>query len=75
MVQKGFYQRGYHKKTGKYAQAVAHLAETNRSIGEDNPDEIPKASNRTIDVSKVDFDYKLQLPITNVPSENSVIDG
>ena len=31
--------------------------------------------NRNIDVSKVDFDYQLKLPTTNVTPENSVIDG
>ena len=74
-VQKRYYQRGYHKKTGKYASAVEHLIETNCSQGEDDTNNTPKTSNRTIDLSKVDFGYNLQLPPTDTPPENSMIDG
>ena len=54
-VQKCYYQQGYHKKTGKYARAVAQLVETNCSNGEDDTNKTPKTSNRTIDLLKVDF--------------------
>ena len=70
-VQKRYYQRGYHKKTGKYASAVEHLIETNCSQGEDDTNNTPKTSNRTIDLSKVDFGCELQLPSTDTPPENS----
>ena len=64
-IQKRFYLQGLHKKTGKYAQAIAHSIGDNNSIGKEDPNKTPKTSNRTIDISKVDFTYKLQFPETN----------
>ena len=59
---------------GKYASAVEHLIETNCSQGEDDTNNTPKTSNRTIDLSKVDFGYKLLIPPTDSPPENTIID-
>ena len=73
-IQKHFYLWGIHKKTGKYARAIAHLNNNNNSIGKEYSDKAPKTSNRTIDLSKVDFTYKLQFPKANGQQDDSKID-
>ena len=55
------------------SRAIARLVTINCSNGEDENHNTPKASNRTIDLSKVDFGCELQLPPTDTPPENSKI--
>ena len=57
-VQKWFYQKGLHKQQGKFSRALSHLLETNKLSQTSSDDELvatPVTSNKTIDMSHIDF--------------------
>ena len=55
-VQKRFYQKGLHKKQGRFSRALVHLLETNKSASSDDESvATPVTSNKTIDMSHIDF--------------------
>ena len=73
-IQKCFYPSGLHRKSGRYAWEFDHLITNNDSISKEDPDKTPKTSNQTIDLSKVDFKYKIHLPNPNNQQDDSNID-
>ena len=57
-VQKRFYQKGLHKRQGKFSRALPHLLETNKLSQISSDDRLvatPVTSNKTIDMSHIDF--------------------
>ena len=55
-VQKRFYQKGLHKKQGRFSRALVHLLETNKSASSDDESVATTVtSNKTIDMSHIDF--------------------
>ena len=55
-VQKRFYQKGLHKRQGRFSRALVHLLETNKLASSDDESvATPVTSNKTIDMSHIDF--------------------
>ena len=73
-IQKRFYLQGLRSKSQTYTQAIDHLLVHNDSLSKEDHDKILKTSNRSIDLSKVDFTYKIQLTNPNDQRDDSDID-
>lgn len=60
--QKRFYQQALHQQQGKFSQVLSHLLENDKLwqiSSDEESDETPVTSNRTIDMSNIDFNTSL----------------
>ena len=65
--------QGLHSKSGRYTQTIDHLIFHYDALSKDH-EKTPNTSHRNVNLSKVDFLYKIQLTDTNDQRDDSDID-
>lgn len=73
-IQKHCYLQGLHSKSVRYIRAIDHLIFHYDALSKDDHETTLKTSHRNVNLSKVDFLYKIQLTDTNDQRDDSDID-